>query len=215
MADVLTVRLVVLLSLAVGFAWVLAHQVLGGRHRAALVALAVPALALGWQEGSDWLLRAQYSAAVSEQVGRPVRVDCQRLTGAWVDPTAELGFVRFGPDGTPDDVARLEYDACRRLNAWMRSDRQDPPLEQVVAVHVLAHEAEHLAGELNEGVAECRSLQRTAALAERLGASRDQARELAVTYVRQVYPSMPEAYRSPACHPGGSLDLAPDDPAWP
>lgn len=208
-------RLAALLTLATGLAWVLAHQVLGGRHRVAIVAIAVPGLVLGWQEASDWMLRAEYSAAVSAQVGRTVRVDCQRLTGAWVDPTAELGFVRFDADGTPDDVARLEYDACRRLNAWMRSDRENPPLEQVVAVHVLAHEAEHLAGEANEGLAECRSVQRTAALAERLGATRAQAVELAVVYARQVFPSMPEAYRSQACHAGGALDLTPDDGVWP
>lgn len=208
-------RLAMLLALAVGFAWVLAHQVLGGRHRVALVVIALPGLLLGWREASDWLLRAQYSAAVSAQVGHQVRVDCQRLTGAWVDPTAELGFVRFDADGAPDDVARLEYDACRRLNAWMHSDREDPPLEQVVALHVLAHEAEHLAGEADEGVAECRSLQRTAALAQRLGATAEQARVLAVVYARQVFPSMPEPYRSPACRAGGALDLTPGDGAWP
>jgi hypothetical protein len=85
----------------------------------------------------------------------------------------------------------------------------------MISVHVLAHEAEHLAGYTSEAVAECRSVQTTEQTALLLGATPAQARALAVWYATDVYPRMPDDYRSDECHDGGRLDLHPNDPRWP
>jgi hypothetical protein len=64
-------------------------------------------------------------------------------------------------------------------------------VDPVVAVHVLTYEAMHLSGRLNEAAA-----------------------ELAGAYWRNVYPLMPDAYRSTDCRPGGTLDERLPDAPW-
>jgi hypothetical protein len=64
-----------------------------------------------------------------------------------------------------------------------------------VAVHVVAHEAQHVAGELDESVAECRAMRWDAAVAERMGASPREAAALAARYATEAYPFMRDEYR--------------------
>ena len=86
---------------------------------------------------------------------------------------------------------------CGDLSAYLRSDKTAPTLDQVIAVHILSHEARHMAGQTSEGVAECGAVQRDAQTAELLGADPDQALRLAQTYWREVYPRLSEDYLSP------------------
>jgi hypothetical protein len=58
-------------------------------------------------------------------------------------------------------------------------------------------------------------MQRDAAMARRLGATEDAALALAVRYWQEIYPSMPDAYRTADCRPGGKLDEHLPDPPWP
>jgi hypothetical protein len=85
----------------------------------------------------------------------------------------------------------------------------------VIAVHVLTHEAMHLAGRLIESDADCAAMQRDAWTAQQLGATTEQGQRLAETYWREVYPRMPDAYTSVECAPGELLDESPDDGLWP
>ncbi len=87
----------------------------------------------------------------------------------------------------------------------------------VVAVQVLAHEAMHVRGIVNEAAAECYAMQVFASVAERLGVPTTRAREMASDYWRDVYPQRPpeSAYRSSECRDGGALDLAPTSSSWP
>jgi hypothetical protein len=57
-------------------------------------------------------------------------------------------------------------------------------------------------------------VQRDAQLARTLGATAQQAVALARQYWREIYPQMPDAYRSTDCAPGGPLDLGLPDPPW-
>jgi hypothetical protein len=41
------------------------------------------------------------------------------------------------------------------------------------------------------------------------------ARSLALSFLATQYARMPDAYRSPECRDGGSLDLRPESPVWP
>jgi hypothetical protein len=64
------------------------------------------------------------------------------------------------------------------LAAYVRSGGRRPSRAQVVAVHVPAHEAMHMAGLVQEHAAECAAVQRDARAARLLGASPDDARAL-------------------------------------
>ena len=73
-------------------------------------------------------------------------------------------------------------------------------------MHILSHEARHMAGTTVEARAECEAMQRDAWTARLLGATPEQGHRLARAYWRDVYPSLNATYSSPSCVPGGELD---------
>jgi hypothetical protein len=172
---------------------------------AVAVAAAVPGVLRGHQE-------RRLGGAASVLAGARVAVRCQSFGGAFVDAGPELGYVRWRADGKPEPWTLIKRDQCRHLAAYARSDKRRPSREQVVAVHVLTHEAMHLSGRLNEAAAECAAVQRDAHTARLLGAS--DAAELAAAYWRDIYPLMPDGYRSADCRPGGPLDEGLADAPW-
>ena len=152
--------------------------------------------------------------AASVLAGARVGVRCQTLGGAFVDAGPELGYVRWREDGTPEAWTLIKRDQCRHLAAYARSDKRRPSRDQVVAVHVLTHESMHLSGRLDEAAAECAAMQRDAQTARLLGAPADRAAALAVSYWRNLYPLMPDGYRSPECRAGGAMDEGLPDAPW-
>ena len=160
------------------------------------------------------LAERRLEAAAGELAGREVDVECQTLGGAFVDAGAELGYVPFGADGEPEPRTLIKWEPCRDLVAWLRSDKSTPTHEQVIAVHVLSHEAMHMSGIRDEARTECAALQRDARTARLLGATTEQASALAAAYYRRTYPQMPSEYRSPECRPGGALDEGLADGPW-
>jgi hypothetical protein len=159
-------------------------------------------------------LESRLSAAASDLVGTPVAVHCQSAGKQLVDVGRELGYVRYGADGVPERATLIKRDQCSDLRAYLGSDKDSPSQEQVVAVHILSHEARHMAGETAEAAAECGAVQRDARTAELLGADPGQALRLARLYWRAVYPSLSEDYVSPDCRPGGALDERLPAPPW-
>jgi len=154
------------------------------------------------------------AGAASVLAGRPVTVRCQGFGAAFVDSGLELGYVRYGVDGVPERSALIKRDQCRDLAAYLRAGKDRPSRAQVIAVHVLTHEAMHMAGITDEGLAECAAVQRDARTAALLGAPAGAARVLAGDYWRTVYPYLPGGYRSAGCVPGGPLDEHLPDPPW-
>ena len=203
------------LLLVVGAVALTIHHVLGHRHFVAIPLLLVPGLVLGATEYQFRRDVAHFSQIASQIAERPVGIQCQRLTGALVDATSELGYVKFDAAGRPGDVGRLERDACNSLRDYLHGDKKYPTFEQVIAVNVLAHESHHLAGEANEALTECASIQQLPEVAQWLGASVEQARALAERYATEVYPRMPDAYVSDECVSDGEWDQTPGDGVWP
>jgi hypothetical protein len=113
--------------------------------------------------------------AASELAGARVAVRCQSLGGAFVN-------------GRPEPWALIKRDQCRDLGAYVRSGTHRPSPDQVLAVHVLTHEAMHLSGRLDEAVAECAAVQRDARTARLLGAADADAAGLAAAYWHDLYP---------------------------
>ncbi len=171
-----------------------------------VVALALVGAALLVPVVRHHRLEQRLVAVATDLVGTPVRVRCQTAGQEFVDAGAELGYVRYGADGVPEHATLIKRAQCAALADYLGSDKADPGRDEVVAVHVLTHEAMHMAGETAEAVAECRAVQRDARTAELLGATPEQARRLAAAYVRNVLPQMPEEYLSPDCVAGGALD---------
>jgi hypothetical protein len=176
---------------------------------AVVLALLVPAL---WTE-IRWLrVQAAATAAVQQLAGNPVaRVHCQRALATFLWAGADLGRVEWAEP----DRAWLTLETCQHLGSWYRSDHDEPTLDEAVAVHVLTHEAMHVAGSRNEATTECRALQRDARTVVLLGGTAEQGRSLAERIADEVYPTMPDEYRTSQCRPGGALDLTPDDGSWP
>ena len=84
-----------------------------------------------------------------------------------------------------------------------------------MAVDVLAHEAWHLQGVMDEAATECRSLQTMAWTAQQLGATAEQGHAMARAQYEGGYREMPARYQDAGCVDGGPLDLRPDDPRFP
>lgn len=176
-----------------------------------LTVVAVGALVPGLQRANEERTLARAASAL---VGHPVAVHCQSTAAALVDAGNELGFVPYDEDGVPLPRTILKRDPCKALRAYLGGGREHPSRDEVVAVHVLTHEAMHLRGETNEATAECQAVQRDRATAVLLGATARQADKLARTYWLTVYPDMPDDYSSAECRPGGALDENLSTAAW-
>jgi hypothetical protein len=159
-------------------------------------------------------LEHRLEIAASELVGAPVVVECQTAGREFIDVGSELGYVRYGPDGVPERATLIKRAPCKNLARYLRSNHDRPDEAQVLAVHVLTHEAMHMAGITDEARAECLAMQQDARTARLLGASPDEAVVLARRYWRTVYPQMPDRYVSAECRPGGELDQFWPDAPW-
>jgi hypothetical protein len=159
-------------------------------------------------------LEHRLAAVASQLAGLPVTVRCETLGQAWTDAHPESGYVWFGADGRPEHSATITWQTCSDLGSWTGSDHTSSSLEQVVAVHVLTHEAMHMAGLRNEAAAECAAVQRDVRTALLLGATPMQARTMAARYWTEIYPRLSEDYRTASCAPGGALDERIADPPW-
>ncbi len=149
----------------------------------------------------------------SELAGRSVSVKCQDGAAAFVDAGGELGWVPYDENGTPLPRTLIKRAQCQDLKHYLEH-LDDPSWDEMVAVHVLTHEAMHMRGETDEAKAECQALQRDAFTAQALGATPQQAYDLAVRYWKQVYPRMPDGYFSRECGPGGELDEELETTPW-
>jgi hypothetical protein len=208
----------VVTALAAGGRWSLTRVDAIGRHQrfpwvaiGLLVALAIGLAVPGFQRRGE---EAELSAVASQLAGRPVTVHCQTMGQAFVDAGSELGWVPWRADGTPEAWTLIKRDQCRALKAYLGSDKAAPTPDQVVAVHVLTHEAMHLAGHIDEAEAECAAVQRNAMTAHLLGASSAGAQRLAEQYWTTIYPRMDDGYRTPDCRADGPLDERLPAPPW-
>ena len=159
-------------------------------------------------------LEDRLAVVASDLAGYRVVVNCQTAGQQFVDAGGELGYVRYGSDGVPERATLIKRAQCTDLSRYLRSHGDHPDDGQVIAVHVLTHEAMHMAGITDEARAECMAIQRDARTARLLGSSTQEAADLARRYWREVYPRMSDSYRSPECRPGGQLDRASPDAPW-
>ena len=206
-------RTLLVLGLLVWLGWLgFRAYVFGTRPIASVaivLALLVPAL---WTEVRWLRVQSAATTAVQQLTGNPVaRVQCQRALDTFLWAGADLGRVEWAQP----DRAWLTLETCQHLGSWYRSDHSAPTSDEEIAVHVLTHEAMHVAGDRNEATTECRALQHDARTVVLLGGSAEQGSALARRIATEVYPTMSDEYRTAECRPGGGLDLTPEDGFWP
>ena len=172
--------------------------------------------ALGFARREDRLREQDRLAVIAgDLAGRPVGVRCPGFLSSLVDVHGEAGRVQFDENGKPADHTDLSPSTCKSLRnlgrvdfACVGSDDCDfDTFKAAWAAHTLAHEAFHLRGFEDEGVAECYALQNTAFVAERLGVPTEQAKQVQAWVYDRGYQNEPEDYRSAGCYDGGPLDL--------
>jgi hypothetical protein len=163
------------------------------------------------------------STIASEIARRHVSVRCEGAGGDLTSVDGTSGTTEF-INGKPADETVLQEGVCETLHNYSRLTKRglDCPLpcdgstlETAWSLNALAHESYHLAGVRNEARTECYALQAIDFVALRLGASEEQARQLAAYSFAQLPPRMPDAYSSPLCRDGGAWDLRPASRIWP
>jgi hypothetical protein len=203
-------------------------------RRGAVLALAAALLVAGCgghrsPEAVDYVAQASrldpvFGRAASSLAGGKVEVRCwsqrawpsverllKRETGSRLDVAGAAHPAQDTIDLAPyicHDLVRFATDHdLHRVNE----------ASLVVAIDVLAHESNHLAGSragATEADVECNALQTARRAARLLGAGPALAARIARTDWIEVYPQQPAGYRSPHCRPGGKLDLHPGG-SWP
>lgn len=124
------------------------------------------------------------------------QAQCQRFSEAFLDAgVATKGEVFYAEPNT----AKLKYQTCQDFIAWLNSDKEHPTLEQILAVEVVVHEAEHVSGDFNEASAECKAMKALPDIALKLGATEPQAQLLAKLYREQVHPMLADKYQNGTC----------------
>ncbi len=212
-------RTIVVVALAAALGWLVFRAVLTRRVPWITLGIVLVLLVPLFVTERQWISTEQRLASVSRTEAQNVLgIHCQRLGETLTYAGADLGHVQFDADGFPTGPAVLSYDTCRGLAAYLgmsSRERDSAPEDVLVAVHVLAHETGHLTGLVSEAEAECWAVQHDARTAVLLGATPAQGQALAVRYWREVYPRMPEAYRTDQCAENARLDRSKNDGVWP
>jgi hypothetical protein len=194
------------------------------RAIAVFLVVAGALLALGFARHEERVREQDRLATIaSDLAGRRVSVRCPGFLSSLVDVHGEAGRVRFDAQGRPDDHTDLSPQTCKALRHLDHVDFTClghgncgfPQFAAAWAAHTLAHEAFHLRGFEDEGVAECYALQNTAFVAERLGVSAAVATKLQGWIYVRGYPNEPQEYHSAQCYSGGPLDLRPGSARFP
>ncbi len=187
------------------FLWFVGWRIVRGLSVSFAIGATLAFLLLTWQTYEEYTWQHNeylYTQAVEPITGPGKTVHCQRVSATWFFAGGELGHVMYNSDGSISPEAWLTYETCHQLGQWMTSDKTKPTLDEVTAVHVLSHEAQHLAGIKNEAIAECRAMMQDSAVAERLGATPAEASALQTTYITKVYPLQSSDYKTQDCPVG-------------
>jgi hypothetical protein len=140
-----------------------------------------------------------------------VGANCERFSEELFNLSQYQGYVYY--DGS--NVAHLRRNICHDLWDYANGGQANPTEGQILAVHIVGHEAMHINGVREEAVAECMAVQLNHLIAEELGATPEEARELQRRYYEEYYPRQRSNYISGECREGGALDINPDRTEFP
>jgi hypothetical protein len=117
---------------------------------------------------------------------------CERVSEAFFD-----GGIRSGEVVSNEpDKAFLAWQTCEDFKAFLFSNHESISESQLIAVHVIVHEAIHVSGDYNEASTECKAMAQDARILMSLGMSSANADAAALRYRTGVYPRLGSEYRS-------------------
>jgi hypothetical protein len=171
---------------------------------------------LAFTAGGFELAHHQRQQLATEAIGvlsdvKGASADCERFSEELFNVSQFQGYVYY--DGS--NVAHLRRNVCHNLWDYAHGGQAHPTEGQIIAVHIVAHETQHINGIQSEAVAECRAVQLNHLVAEALGATPEQARELQRRYYADIYPHQQDGYVSAGCTEGGELDIYPERTVFP
>lgn len=152
---------------------------------------------VGWQEMKWQQVQIKGSEAVKAvSLNKDGYLQCQRFSEAFFDiHTTRLGSV----SSAHPNRAVVNYEECLEISDWMGGNKSSATPKQLQALHVLTHEAVHVAKEYNEAVTECTAINRDHIMAKAMGASKKFAAELPQRYYKEFFPRMPSEYTLAGC----------------
>ena len=188
-------------------------DVVGRKNRARWAAVLILGLAIAlYVEVSHHQRQHLATVAMSAVTDNPnARADCERLTQSLLSTRQYTGYVY---QATPD-VALYKIQVCKDIAAYAAGDQGDPSVDQVASVHLIAHETMHVNGIWSEAEAECKAAQLDYLVAEKLGATPAQARDLQARYFAVLYRYNRSDYISGECREGGAYDIFPERTEFP
>jgi hypothetical protein len=168
--------------------WVLAAGIINKRRISWLMVFVflVPAGALGyfeykWQQEQD-----EISISVVQAISgvKESKIDCQRLTFAFVDVWASEKTTDSGKTH-----AGLKYSVCSQILGYYRSDpKKNPTLDEVKAFQLLSAESVRIAGKTNkEDEIQCLGIRNIKLVVQGLGGSSSQANYAYNLYKQEVF----------------------------
>jgi len=156
---------------------------------------------------SKFLFENKMSKAVKVVTGYSPIFFCQGLVDSMFNKSA-LGFVDLS-----QNKLYLTYSTCKFLKSYVE-DPNDANMSEIIAVHVLSHEAAHVMGFLDEKRTECVAFQKNHEFFRSLGANKDNSE----VYALMAYKNIPNPkninYYSKECRPGGALDQKYPNAIW-
>jgi hypothetical protein len=174
--------------------------------------LLVATIAAGSVEANHHQRQALVTQGMRAVTDNPeARANCERFSESLFNLSQFDGYVYQATS----DVANYKRASCIDLASYARGSKSQPTLDQVAAVHLVAHETMHVNGVWNEAEAECTAAQLSHLVAEELGATPAQARELQARYFAEIYPNLRPNYVSAECREGGELDIFPERTEFP
>jgi len=159
---------------------------------------------------------SQEASAVFGQ-GHTLHVDCEstpalaehahHMANGEADQVP-LGYVpTLKVAGVPILLPEIHMDSllCEQAALALEDKKTVPSSLAVLALGTLAHEAQHIVSDdTNEAAVQCRTDQLLASQLTASGYSADLAGAIAKQFANGDYPAV---YSSPACRPGGALDI--------
>ncbi|TXG76138.1 hypothetical protein E6P97_04140 [Patescibacteria group bacterium] len=137
-----------------------------------------------------------YASSMTRKVvgNNEVHARCQRGLADMLEikSISYAGWVE-GKPGTKR--SNLTSQICGHLISWVLSDKQHASRDQLIALHVVIHEAVHLTGEYSEAETEYKTTEYFEGVVVSMGASQSEAKRMNDYYKSEVNPHMPEAYR--------------------
>lgn len=138
-------------------------------------------------------------ASATEQLlnKESVYVDCN----SYLDSIFHFNLAGYVYRGS--DKINLEVRVCQNLKSYL-DEPSEASRQELFALHVLTHEAMHVAGQFNEPLADCQAFQRNHLMAQYLGVPEYIAQQNAIDAHR--YRSKQHPYYSPQCEPRKAMD---------